>query len=95
MGPRPPSRVSSRGAQPIYRDAALKDDVAEDADGGSAELALPGLRVQFVVQQCLEHHMHVHQMLLASLGEDEDVVSQIVSLKLVYLLSDKYMPRSF
>ena len=34
--------------------------------------------VELVVQQRLERHEHLHQMLLALLGEDEDVVSQYI-----------------
>ena len=56
--------------------------MAEEADGGAAELALRGLSVQFMVPQRLEYHTHVlHQMLLRvarhGLGEDEDVVAVI------------------
>ena len=43
------------------RNAALGDDVAEEADAGAAELALRGLSVQLVVPQRLEHIRHVHQ----------------------------------
>ena len=47
--------------------------VAEEADGGAAELAIGGLSVQLVVPQRLERHTHVHQMLLSG---REEVSSQ-------------------
>ena len=47
--------------------------MVEEADRGAAELALRGLSVQPVVQQRLEHQVHL--VLLARLGEDEDVVA--------------------
>ncbi len=57
-------------------DAALRDEVAEEADRGADELALGGLGLgkELVVAQRLEHLPHVHEVLLAHLGEDEDVV---------------------
>ena len=59
----------------VDSDAALGDNVTEEADGGAAELALRGLSVQLVVQQRLEHHALVQQMLLTRLGEDVDVIA--------------------
>ena len=53
----------------------LRDDVAEEADGGAAKLALRRLGVELVVPQRLEHHAHVHEVLLARLGEDENVIT--------------------
>ena len=49
--------------------------MAEESDGGAAELALRRLGVELVVPQSLEHHAHVHEVLLARLGEDENVIT--------------------
>ena len=53
----------------------LGDDVAQEAVGGAAELALGRFGVELVMPQRLEHHPHVHEVLFARLGEDEDVVA--------------------
>jgi hypothetical protein len=53
----------------------LGDDAAQEADGGAAELVPGRLGVELVVPQRLEHHPHVHEVLFARLGEDEDVVT--------------------
>jgi hypothetical protein len=42
--------------------------VAQEADGGADELAFGRLGVELVVPQRLEHHPHVHEVLLACLG---------------------------
>ena len=60
----------------IDHNAALGDDMAEEADGGAGELALRRLGVELVVPQSLEHHAHVHEVLLARLGEGEDVIAE-------------------
>ena len=51
----------------VDRDAEVGNDVAEEADGGVAKSALGGLSIQLVVQQRLEHHTHVHQVLTTRL----------------------------
>ena len=49
--------------------------MAEEADGGAAELELRGLSVQLAVPQRLEYRTHVHQMLLTRL-EKMSMMSQ-------------------
>ena len=59
----------------INGNAALGDNVAEEADGGAAELAFGRLGVELVVPQRLQDHAHVHQVLLARFREDKDVIT--------------------
>ena len=62
--------------------------MAEEADGGVSELALGGISVEpeLVLSQRLEPehhtHWHVHQMLLARLGEVEDSESDVAAVHL-------------
>jgi hypothetical protein len=59
----------------VNADPVFGYDVAQEADGGPAELALGRLGVELVVQQPFDHHPHVHEVLFARIGEDEDVVT--------------------
>ncbi len=49
--------------------------MAEEADGGAAKLILGRLGLELVVQQRLEHYVHVHEVLLACLRKDQDVIA--------------------
>ena len=57
-----------RGSTPTQR-SPLTDDATKEANGGATMLALE------VGQQRLENHAHVHQALLASLREEEEIVA--------------------
>ena len=56
-------------------DAALRDDMAEEAHGGAAELALRPLGVELVVPNGFKHHAHMRQVLVTGLGDDQDVIA--------------------
>ena len=49
--------------------------MAEEADRGAIELTFGRLGVELEVLQRLEHHPDLHQMLIAGLGENEDIVA--------------------
>ena len=65
----------SRNLARVDGNDVLRDVVAEEADGGATKLTFGRLGVELVVPQRLEHHPDVHQMLLAGLGENEDIVA--------------------
>ncbi len=52
-----------------------RDDIPEELDGGSVELALLQLEVKMVFSQFLKDLLHVAAMFSLVLGVDEDIIN--------------------